>query len=249
MTSTADPGRPTLEIELGRARIRLHRPDKRNRIEPLDLEAILEHTASITSDASIRSVTIEATGSSWCSGYHLGALAAGESPRHGFAEACDAVADLRVPTIAVLGGSVHGGGTDLAMSCDFRIAADQIVLAMPAARIGLQYYATGLQRFVDRIGPAATKRIFLTGETISTAELLRIGYLTEVVSSTELEARIDELSTAIAQLAPGAISATKAAIDQLAGPDPDLAAVQAGHLASLRSNEHRDAMASLRKRR
>jgi enoyl-CoA hydratase len=249
-----DPGRPTLTVRDGRACVRLHRPDKRNRIEPADLEALLDFSAAIAADESVRCVVIESEGPSWCSGYHLGALATGgppnpDAPRRGFGEACDALAGLAVPTIAVLGGSVHGGGTDLAMSCDFRVAADHIVLAMPAAKIGLQYYATGLQRFVERIGPTATKRIFLTAETISADELLRLGYLTDLVPAERLELRVDELCHAIGQLAPGAVRATKAAIDELAGLEPDLGKVQAGHLASLRSHDHREAMKALTEKR
>lgn len=156
-----------------------------------------------------------------------------------------------MPTIAVLGGSVHGGGTDLAVSCDFRVAADGIVLGMPASRIGLQYYPSGLRRFVERIGPAATKRLFLTAETITAAELLRIGYLTEIVEIIEagaLAARVDALCEAIAGLGPQAVAGNKHAIDQLARGNADIGALDLRAKASSRSDEHRAAMAALRNR-
>ena len=157
-----------------------------------------------------------------------------------------------MPTIAVLGGSVHGGGTDLAVSCDFRIAADGIVLGMPASRIGLQYYPSGLRRFVERIGPAATKRLFLTAETIGTGELLRIGYLTEVVAGNgdgpELNARVSALCEAITGLAPLAVAGNKHAIDQLARGNADIETLEQRAKASSRSDEHKAAMAVLRNR-
>lgn len=239
---------PTLSIDGGRARLALHRPDKRNRLEPADLIALDAHLQAVASDRTVRVVTIEAEGPSWCSGFHLGALAAGERAPIGFAEVCDRIEAMPMPTIAVLGGSVHGGGTDLAVSCDFRVAADSIVLGMPASRIGLQYYPSGLRRFVERIGPAATKRLFLTAETITAAELLRIGYLTEIVEAGALAARVDALCEAIAGLGPQAVAGNKHAIDQLARGNADISALDQRAKASSRSDEHRAAMAALRNR-
>ena len=246
----SDPGSlPTLSVDDGVAVIRLNRPDKRNRIEPADLEELMSICGRLSDDGSVQVVRIESGGPIWCAGYHLGALADGERPRYGFGDACDAVAALPMPTIAVLAGGVHGGGTDLAVACDFRIAAEDIELVMPAAKIGLQYYATGLARFVQAIGPAATKRLFLTAERISAEELLRIGYLTETTPADALATRVTELSRAIASLAPMAVRLTKQAIDELAGPSPDLDEIQRGHVASTRSEDHLEAMAALKERR
>ncbi len=247
-------GSPTLDIAAGRARLRLQRPDKRNRIEPPDIESIIGHCADATERAQrgdVRVLTLEADGPSWCSGYHLGALAHGDRPRYSFSDLCSRIEALPVPTMAVLGGDVHGGGTDLALACDFRVGAEGIVLGMPAARIGLQYYASGLRRFVERIGPDATKRIFLTGETIGSSELVRLGYLTDAVPADDLEVRAAELCAAIGSLGPEAVRRTKAAINRLAeGVDEDtLAAVEASHVESVRSDEHQQAMAGLRQKR
>tara|TARA_Y100001970_G_scaffold272911_1_gene370205 strand:- start:14672 stop:15460 length:789 start_codon:yes stop_codon:yes gene_type:complete len=240
---------PKLELTGHRARLVLQRPDKRNRLEPADLEQILGHLEAIESNPSIRIVTLEAQGPSWCSGYHLGALAEGERPKVDFGDVCDALADVNVPTIAVLSGNIHGGGTDLAVACDLRVGTEKIVLGMPATRIGIQYYASGIHRFVQRVGASATKRIFLTSETISAQELLRVGYLTEVVSESELDSRIEELCTTISELSPNAVKLTKLAIDNLAGTSPDLEAIQRGHLESLRSADHREAMQAIKEKR
>jgi enoyl-CoA hydratase/carnithine racemase len=246
---------PSLELSGGRATIRLQRPEKRNRIEPDDLVALAGHLDEIAAAVAAagpdapRALVITAEGPSWCSGYHLGALADGARSPIGFGDVCDRIESLDVPTIAAIGGSVHGGGTDLAISCDFRVAAEGVVLGMPAARIGLQYYASGLRRFVQRIGPDATKRLFLTAETIPAAELLRIGYLTEVVPAERLGARVDELCAAVASLAPLAVVHTKRAINALAGPAPDLAAIEATAVLTARSEDHREAMRAMRERR
>jgi enoyl-CoA hydratase len=247
--SDSEPSPPTLTIERQRATITLERPSKRNRIEPADITEILGHCVTIAANPEIRVVVLRSRGPSWCSGYHLGALAEGERAEHSFGDLCDAIEAITVPTIAALHGNVHGGGTDLAVSCDFRIGADHIVLAMPAARIGLQYYASGLRRFVDRIGTDATKRLFLTAETVQATELLRIGYCTELVPESGLEARVDALANAISALAPDAVRATKAAIDQLGTGRADLAAIEASHARSTRSPEHREAMAAMKEQR
>ncbi|MDH4144058.1 MAG: enoyl-CoA hydratase/isomerase family protein [Acidimicrobiia bacterium] len=240
---------PTLEIRDGRATITLRRPDKRNRIEPRDLEAMIVHLDAIEADPNVRVVVIAAEGPSWCAGYHLGALAEGERSKVSFGEMCDRIEAVRVPTVAALGGNVHGGGTDLAVSCDLRVGAAGISLGMPAARIGLQYYASGLRRFVARIGPDATKRLFLTGETIPAEELLRIGYLAEVVPAADFAARIDSLCAAVAGLAPLAVQLTKAAINELSGPAPDLTTIEANSVRTARSHDHREAMVAMKEKR
>lgn len=246
---TTDGGVPTLSINEGWARLRLNRPEKRNRVEPADIVEIIDLCERVAEDASIRVLTVESDGPVWCAGYHLGALADGERPQHGFGDACDALAALAVPTVAVLSGTVHGGGTDLALSCDLRVAIDETALVMPAARIGIQYYASGLQRFVRAIGPAATKRLFLTAERISAEELLRIGYLTETVPAERLGSRVEELVQAIAGLAPLAVRRTKWAIDELAGPSPDIEAIEESQRQTLRSADHSEALAAMKERR
>ena len=249
MTANSEGDVPSLKILESRAQIFLRRPHKRNRLGPPDLEAVMAHLMAVEADPSVRSLTIEAHGPSWCSGYHLGALAQGDRPKFGFGEVCDALAKVAIPTIAVINGNVHGGGTDLALACDMRLAASHVALAMPATRIGLQYYATGLQRFVERIGPSATKRIFLTGETIRAPELLAMGYLTEIIEPDHLNSRVAELCNVISELAPDAVKLTKQAIDDLAGVHPDLEKIQANHVATTRSADHREAMKALRERR
>ncbi len=248
-------GEPTLAVDGHRARVELHRPDKRNRIEPPDLVTLFEIFEAIDLDEAIRSVVLTARGPVFCAGYHLGALGDADSreaePQRevSFGEACDRLEVLRPPTICALNGSVHGGGTDLALACDFRIGVEGSVAAMPAARIGLQYYSGGLRRYVTRIGPGPTKRMFLTAQPVTADELVRIGYLDEVVAPDQLETRVDELATSIEALGPLAIANTKRAINDIAGGDPDWAAIDVGAAATIRSHDHREGIRALREKR
>ena len=81
----------------------------------------------------------------------------------------------------MLDGGVYGGATDLALCCDWRIGVSGTRMFMPAARFGLHYYPGGLRRYVRALGAAQAKRIFLTGQTLRAQEMLRIGFLTELV--------------------------------------------------------------------
>lgn len=240
---------PTLEVDGNRATIRLQRPDKRNRIEPADLVELISLCDKIDADPDVRVVVLTSSGPSFCAGYHLGALAEGTKIDVGFGDLCDRIEALRVPVIARVGGNIHGGGTDLAIACDLRIAVEGIHLVMPAAKLGIQYYASGLRRFVEQLGPATTKRIFCTALPFEADELLRIGYLQEVVSADSLDDRIDEIAGAVSALAPSAVVATKAAVNGLASGGMTVEEVETSHRASLRTDDHREALLALTEKR
>ncbi|MEM9133995.1 MAG: enoyl-CoA hydratase/isomerase family protein [Actinomycetota bacterium] len=240
---------PTLDRDGPRATLRLNRPDKRNRVEPDDLVRLIELCDEIDADDEVRVVVLTADGPSFCAGYHLGALTDPTPQTVGFGDLCDRVEALRVPTIARINGSIHGGGTDLAIACDLRVGHPDVTLQMPAAKLGIQYYATGLRRFVEQIGPGATKRLFLTALPMTADELLRIDYLHEVVPLDELDDRVDAVADAVAELAPLAVASTKAAINGLAAGTLTVDDVQATHRASLSSADHREALAALSEKR
>src|SRR5580698_9418779 len=200
---------PIVTIADGRATIRLNRPREHNRLEPGDLAVLRETFTRIDHDASIRVLVLTGTGKSFSSGYHIGALV----ERHGgkpaetreevsFETVVDRLEALRVPTIAALQGSVYGGATDLALACDFRIGVQGMRMLMPAARLGIVYYPSGIERYVSRLGVAAAKRLFLTAEPIEAEEMRRVGYLDEIVPAEDLAARVDSLAAALGANAP-----------------------------------------------
>ncbi|MEJ1975309.1 MAG: enoyl-CoA hydratase-related protein [Acetobacteraceae bacterium] len=99
---------------------------------------------------------------------------------------------------------------------------------MPAARLGLHYYAGGLQRYVTRLGLGAAKWLFLTAEPLDAAGLLRIGYLDELVPPERLDARVAELAAILAANAPLPVQGMKAALNAIARGEVDLDAINAG---------------------
>jgi enoyl-CoA hydratase/carnithine racemase len=239
---------PILSITEGRALVRLNRPREHNRIEPGDLVALREIFDRVDADGSIRSLVITGTGKSFSSGYHIGALAErkaepkSEDDPDAFAKMVDRLEALRVPTIAALNGGVYGGSTDVALACDFRIGVPETRMFMPAARLGIVYYPSGLRRYVNRLGLGAAKRMFLTAEPIASDELLRIGYLDEVVPPGDLMARVDALAETISANAPMALAATKRALNEIAAGVLDLEALQAARRVCAKSADHQEGL-------
>ena len=241
---------PIVTVTDGRATIRLNRPREHNRIEPDDLALLGETFARIDDDPAIRVLVLTGTGKSFSSGYHIGALVErravkgdGEEPgSDAFERTVDRLEALRVPTIAALNGSVYGGSTDLALACDFRIGVEGMRLLMPAARLGIVYYPSGIERYVARLGVAAAKKLFLTAAPIETAEMLRIGYLDEAVPAAELMARVDVLALALAANAPLAQAGLKRAINEIAGGRLDRAALSTARARCAASADHAEAL-------
>jgi enoyl-CoA hydratase/carnithine racemase len=238
---------PLVSVADGHALVRLNRPREHNRLEPDDLAVLRETFTRIDNDQSIRALVLTGTGISFSSGYHIGALAdrlAAKNPAHeegnAFERMVDRLEGLRVPTIAALNGSVYGGATDLALACDFRIGVEGMRLVMPAARLGIVYYASGIRRYVSRLGVAAAKRLFLTAEPIDAAEMLRIGYLDEVVSPDELMPRAEALAAILTANAPLAVTGLKRAINETAAGTLDREALAAIRAVCSASEDHKE---------
>ena len=136
-----------------------------------------------------------------------------------------------------MNGSAYGGGTDLALACDFRIGVRGCRLFMPAARFGLHYYPGGLRRFVTRLGCSSSKKIFLTGMTMDSEELLRTGFLTELVERDELQTRIELYRDSIARCDAQAVRSMKRHINAISAGEWDEADGRAAYQASLSSEE------------
>jgi enoyl-CoA hydratase/carnithine racemase len=129
-----------------------------------------------------------------------------------------AIASCPVPVVAVIGGAAFGGALELAIACDWRIAADTATLAMPAARLGVVYAPEGLRRFVACLGPARARELFLTGRPADAARALEIGLVDRVVPHARLWDAAMQAAGDIALAGPTAVAGTRAAIEALIGP-------------------------------
>ena len=239
---------PILTLADGRALVRLNRPREHNRLEPDDLAALRDIFDRVDTDTSIRVLVITGTGKSFSSGFHIGALAERESGIHRaddpdmFAKTVDRLEALRVPTIAALNGGVYGGATDLALACDFRIGVTGMRMFMPAARLGIVYYPSGLRRYVNRLGLGPAKRLFLTAEPIETDDLKTIGYLDEVVAPDRLMPRVEALAATISANAPMAVAGNKRALNDIAAGTFDIEAINAMRRTCAASEDYKEGL-------
>src|SRR6185369_13087658 len=244
MHDTEGASAPLLDISGARATIRLNRPRHHNRLEAEDLNVLLKLFDQVEADPTLRVLVLTGTGRSFSSGYDLGSVAeravsANEQQSAGsaFEIVVNRLEDLAVPTICRLNGGVYGGSTDLALACDFRIGVDTAEMFMPAARLGLHYYRSGIQRYVTRLGVDNAKMLFLTAQKISAPEMLRIGYLTAMVPEEALDEEVDRLATILAGNAPLAMRGMKRAINEFARGKLDEEAADLRHRESMRSAE------------
>jgi enoyl-CoA hydratase/carnithine racemase len=141
---------------------------------------------------------------------------------HPFTEAIDALEAFAYPTLAVLPGHTIGGGLELALACDLRLAEADIKLGMPPAKLGLVYSHTGLRRFIDAIGAARTRELFLLGEYIDAATALEWGLVNRVAAAAALEAVALELAGQLAGNAPLAQRGNKRVIAALLAAEGEL---------------------------
>jgi enoyl-CoA hydratase len=247
---------PVLEIDGARATIRLNRPRHLNRLQPDDLDALLDLFDRIEADPALRVLVLTGTGRAFSAGYDLGSIAerAGSAPEQetagsAFEVVVNRLEDLALPTICRLNGGVYGGSTDLALACDFRIGLDSCEMFMPAARLGLHYYKSGIKRYVSRLGADNAKKLFLTAQKIDAAEMLRIGYLTAMVPAEAFDQEVDRLATILAGNAPVAMRGMKRAINEFAHGALDEEAADQRARDSMRSAEIKEGIKAFAEKR
>jgi enoyl-CoA hydratase/carnithine racemase len=213
----------------GILRLTISNPTKRNALD----QAILDGIATALDGVDARCVVLTGADGMFSSGYDIGdipddvfAVEAERLVAHPFTDALEALDACDVPTVAALSGHTIGGGLELALACDLRIAADGILLGMPPAKLGLVYSHTGLRRFIDAIGVPRTRELFLVGRNVDARTALAWGMVNEVVGPADLEEATLGWATELAGNAPLSTSGNKRVIRELLraqGPlDPDI---------------------------
>jgi enoyl-CoA hydratase len=247
---------PVLEIDGARATVRLNRPKHLNRLQPEDLKALLKLFDRLEADPAVRVMVLTGTGRAFSAGYDLNSVAARatsaneeSSAGSAFEVVVNRLEDLALPTICRLNGGVYGGSTDLALACDFRIGVDSGEMFMPAARLGLHYYKSGIRRYVSRLGADNARKLFLTAQKIDAPEMLRIGYLTAMVPAEALDEEVGRLAAILAGNAPVAMSGMKRAINEFARGKLDEAAADQRARDSMRSTEIKEGIKAFSEKR
>jgi enoyl-CoA hydratase/carnithine racemase len=238
---------PELTTDGAVATITLRRPEQANRLTADDLEQLAVLIEQVNQRPDILVLQLRSTGKYFCSGYDIASIGA---PRKiDFAGMVDALEMARPVTIAVLHGGVYGGATDLALACDFRVGAEGIDMFMPAARLGLHYYRSGMERYVSRLGLDNAKLLFLTARKIGAAQMLRIGYLTQLVEAAQLEQEVADLACDCASMAPLALVGMKRHLNRMARGTLDVEELNADTLRAYQSADLREGQAAWAQKR
>ena len=204
------------------ARLTIRNPGKRNALDHEILGAVAQAMEDLDDGIANRCVIITGSEGMFSAGYDIGDIPdevfAEEAERlvaHPFSRAIEAVERFPFPTLAAINGHALGGGLELAVTCDLRLAASGVKLGMPPGKLGLIYSHTGIQKFLDTAGPARTRELFLTGRNVTGERAEQIGLVHEAVPAADVERLAVDLAAEIAGNAPLSLKGNKRIIRDL----------------------------------
>ncbi|MDO8719325.1 MAG: enoyl-CoA hydratase [Polaromonas sp.] len=210
--------------------IRFNNPARHNALSVDMWEAVPALLSQAESDERVRLVVFSGAGEkSFVSGADISQFedmrAAQEAVtryEHMAENALMSILDFSKPTLACIRGYCIGGGVNVAISCDIRIASSDSVFSIPAARLGLGYRYSAMKNLVDLIGPGAAKDLFFTARKIDASEARSLGLISRVCAPEQLPALLAEYTSAMEVNAPLTIRAAKAITAEILKPSPDL---------------------------
>ena len=230
--------------------ITFNNPDKRNAMSLEMWEGFGEALTSLRDDDAVRVVILRgAGGKAFVSGADISQFEkvrhnAAASEEYGKRSAAQRalLADYPKPTIACIQGFCLGGGMQVAMLADIRIAAQSGQFGIPAARLGIAYGYDGLRHLVSLVGPSWARLLMYTGMRIDSTEALRIGLVERVIADDQLWGETMAIAETISQNAPLAIKAAKTTIAQVLKDESarDMDAIKAVGTACMDSADYRE---------
>ena len=249
---------PKLQFQIADrvAFVTLNRPEKLNALDPEMLDGLEELIRQTDADATVRVLVLTGTGDrAFCVGADINCWAELKPSemwatwvRRGH-QVFQQLADLRQPVICVLNGSTFGGGLELALAADLRIAAASVELAAPEVKLGTFPGWGGTGRLTQLIGPSRAKRMIFTGERVSAAQALAWGLIDYSVPRQELSTAAEALAETVAGNSPIAIQLAKQAINATLPPPPSRALESMGSFAAATTKDAREGLAAFREKR
>ena len=187
------------------AELTLCAPERRKAIGSRQIAAVKAALASITE--SCRLFVIRSEGPVFCAGANLKEITDGTMNGDDFQSMTNAIAELPIPTLAIVEADVFGGGAELLFSCDFRMAVEGKKLMIPAAAVGLCYPVEGIERMTQRSRSTLVRRLLLTTEPVSFDTLFQHGAIDWLVDQGSVDAQSEALIKKLARLAPMSLAA------------------------------------------
>ena len=208
------PNTISFRLQEGIATLSFDNPARRNALGSQELDAIERALGAL--DATTRVLLITSSDDRiFCAGADLTQIRDGSLNGDRFQLVTNQIAELSVPTIAVLTGNVFGGGAELALSCDFRLGREGIAMRLPAAAIGLCYPVQGIERLTKRLGVPLAKRLLVAAETFSADDMLALSLVDRIVPAAQLREEAEAYARALVALAPMAVTSMLTIIRQL----------------------------------
>jgi enoyl-CoA hydratase/carnithine racemase len=202
----------------GVVRLRIANPARRGALD----HEILDTLAATVAGLDARCLVLTGSDAVFSAGYDLENLDGREFEEnaeklvaHPFHDAIEALEGYRYPVIGQLNGHAIGGGLELALTCDIRIAAAGIRVGMPPAKLGLIYSHTGLRKFLDVCGPANTAELFYVGRNVDAERARSMGLVNDVVAPDDLDATVVSLAAEIASNAPLSLAGNKRVLREI----------------------------------
>lgn len=225
------------------ATLLLDRPGKRNALDRAMLESLLDATAELAGRTDVRAVVVRGAGGTFCAGADIADWVAPSGPlaaqlsRLG-RDAFDSVAALDVPSVALIEGTAVGGGFELALACDVRIAAADALIGFPELRLGNLPAWGGLARVIGIAGLGVARHLLLTGELVDGGRAAGLGVVTAVAPPDALAAELARVVDGFTACDPAALALAK---QVLTGFDRDLPLepAMASYTAGLDSSRRR----------
>ncbi len=208
------------------ATITIDRPQVLNAIRFQTMLEIQQALRDIETDESIRVVVLTGAGEkAFISGGDISIMARGQGYIETLTEVpkgqaiCSEIENFPKPVIARINGIALGGGTEIALSCDIRIAAETAILGLPEIKLGIIPGYGGTQRLPRLVGMGKAKELIFTGDPISAQEALNIGLVNQVVAPEQLDAAVEKICQKIAARGPVALHMAKVALNNGAQAD------------------------------
>jgi len=223
----------------------LNRPQQLNALNQALIGELSATFEQLEDDDSVRAVVLTGAGErAFAAGADINEIGTISSPTHGRRlaqrshELARRMAELRPPIIAAINGFALGGGLELALACDIRLAAEHAQLGLPEVTLGIMPGWGGSQRLARLVGPGMGKLLMMTGDRINADEALRLRLVERVLPAAELLGAARELAARIAAQPPLAVAAIKQAVNRgLELPLDDANRYEAGLFAELASTE------------
>jgi enoyl-CoA hydratase/carnithine racemase len=209
-------GKLGVDVERSVATITFQRAEKRNALTIPMWRELTELVEWVGHRPDIRVLVVEGGGVSFCAGADIGTWSeGGEGMAEAVADAERTLREVPIPTIAKIRGHCMGGGVQIAVACDIRVCDGSAVFSVPPAKMGIVYHATSIRTLVALVGPGQASRLLFTAARIDADEARSIRLVETVVTATELDDHVREMSDALLAASPLTQASAKETINAL----------------------------------